>query len=230
MAGRFRLIVFDLDGTLVDTRADLAEATNVLLAELGGAPVDEALIGSLVGQGVGVWLAQALAACGVTPFPPDAVERFAAIYSRRLLVHTRPYDGIPEALEQAAAAAPLAVLTNKMRRATVQILEGLGLSRFFTEVGGVDGLYPPKPAPDGLLALMRHAGATPAGTLLVGDSPVDLQTARNAGARICVARYGFGYVEAPPGDLAGDEFFIDHPLDLAALAIGDLPSATGHRP
>ena len=217
-AAPFRLVVFDLDGTLVDTRRDLAQSTNALIAELGGAALDEALIGSMVGHGVAVWLERALAVSGITPFPPTALARFIAIYDERLLIHTRAYPGIPQALEQAGRLAPLAVLTNKMRRATLKILEGLDLARFFTEVGGVDGPYPPKPAPDGLLALMQGAGAAPAQTLLVGDSPVDWHTARNAGARICVARYGFGYVESAPGaEPVGDEFFIDRPQELAAV-------------
>jgi len=214
---RFRLVVFDLDGTLVDTRRDLAQSTNALIAELGGAALDEVRIGRMVGHGVAVWLERALAVSGITPFPPNALERFSAIYDERLLNHTRAYEGIPEALEQAGDIARLAVLTNKMRRATIKILDGLDLARFFTEVGGVDGPYPPKPAPDGLLALMQRAGATPQETLLVGDSPIDLHTARNAGARICVARYGFGYIKSPPEELEGDEFFMDRPEELTAI-------------
>lgn len=213
----FTLVVFDLDGTLVDTRQDLAEATNVLIGELGGRTLDETLIGGMVGQGVSIWLERALTTAGITPYPASALERFIAIYDERLLNRTRPYEGVPEMLEQAAATAQLAVLTNKMRRATVRILEGLGLAKYFTHIDGVDGPYPPKPAPDGLQALMKQAGADASRTLLVGDSPIDLHTARNAGARICVARYGFGYVETPSGELTGDEFFIDQPIELAAL-------------
>ena len=214
---RFRLVVFDLDGTLVDTRRDLAESTNKLIAELGGAALDEALIGGMVGNGVAIWLARALSAGGIQAPPQDALERFSAIYDRGLLNHTRAYAGIPQALARAGRVAPLAVLTNKMRRATLKILDGLDLALYFAEVGGVDGPYPPKPAPDGLQALMRRFGAAPPETLLVGDSPIDQHTARNAGARICVARYGFGYVPSPPNELAGDEYFIDQPGELPAL-------------
>ena len=215
-ADGFRLVVFDLDGTLVDTRRDLAQSTNKLIVELGGTPLDEALIGSMVGNGVAIWLARALAAGGLTP-PADALPRFSAIYDQGLLNHTRAYPGMPEALARAGRAGPLAVLTNKMRAATIKILDGLGLAQFFAAVAGVDGPHPPKPAPDGLLALMRRFGAAPAETLLVGDSPIDQHTARNAGARLCVAKYGFGYVPAPPGELAGDELFIDRPEELPAL-------------
>ena len=214
---RFRLVVFDLDGTLVDTRRDLAESTNKLIAELGGAALDEALIGRMVGNGVAIWLARALSAGGIQAPPENALERFSAIYDQGLLNHTRAYDGIPQALARAGQAAPLAVLTNKMRRATVKILDGLDLARYFAEVGGVDGPHPPKPAPDGLLALMQRLGATPTETLLVGDSPIDQHTARNAGARICVARDGFGYVPSPANELAGDEYLIDQPGELPAL-------------
>ena len=214
---RFRLIVFDLDGTLVDTRRDVAEATNVLVGELGGSPLDETLVGSLVGQGVSIWLPRALAAAGIMPPPPNVLERFSAIYDEGLLNHTCAYQDMSETLEHAAATAQLAVLTNKMRGATIKILEGLDLARFFWQVVGVDGPYPPKPAPDSILALMRQAGAEPSQTLLVGDSPIDMYTARNAGTHICVARYGYGYVETPSGELIGDEFFINQPNELIAV-------------
>ena len=215
--GLFRLVVFYLDGTMVDTRRDLAEATNTLIAELGGTALDEALIGGLVGNGVAIWLARALAAAGIQAPPADALARFSGLYDQGLLNHTRAYPGIPEALAQAGRAAPLAVLTNKLRRATLKILDGLDLAQHFAEVGGVDGPYPPKPAPEGLVAQMRRFGATAPATLLVGDSPIDQQTARNAGARLCVARYGFGYVPSPPALADGDEFFIDQPAELPAL-------------
>jgi phosphoglycolate phosphatase len=217
MAAPFRLIVFDLDGTLVDTRRDLAEAANVLIAEHGGLPLDEAIIGGMVGTGVSIWLARALAMSGITPFPSSALERFIAIYDDRLLNHTRAYDGMLDAVERLAGQAKLAVLTNKMRHATVKILEGLGLSKFFTWIEGVDGPYLPKPAPQGLEALMQRAAARPLETVLVGDSPIDLQTARNAGTRICLARYGFGFVETPAAELMGDEMFVNQPDELPAL-------------
>ena len=213
----FRLVVFDLDGTLVDTRRDLAESTNSLIREYGGAPLSEEAIGGMVGHGVGIWLERALTSAGITPCPPGALERFVSIYDQGLLNHTRAYDGMSRALEQVSAVAEMAVLTNKLRRATVKILEGLGLARFFGQIGGVDGPYPPKPAPDGLQVLMARVAVAPAETLLVGDSPVDLHTARNAGARICMARYGFGFVDMPPEDLRGDELFINRPAELPAL-------------
>lgn len=211
-----RLIVFDLDGTLVDSRRDLAESANQLIRECGGTPLSEETVGQLVGAGVRHWVPRALAAAGVRSVPPQALERFISIYETRLLVHTRAYPGWPETLAQLAETAELAVLTNKLQQATVKILEGLGLARFFTQVGGVGGSYPPKPAPEGLQALMARAGATPAETLLVGDSAVDAQTARNAGVRLCLARYGYGFVEMLPEALRADDVFIDRPEELLA--------------
>ncbi len=217
MSAPFRLIVFDLDGTLVDTRRDLAESANALIRELGGQTLPEEVIGRMVGTGVNVWLVRALVMAGISPVPASALDRFVAIYDEQLLVHTRAYAGMPAALEQLARRAKLAVLTNKMRTATVKILEGLNLARFFIQIGGVDGPYPPKPAPEGLQALMKQAFAKPDETVLVGDSPIDLLTARNAGTRICLARYGFGFIEPPPVALWGDELFIDQPDELPAL-------------
>ena len=217
MPSPFRSIVFDLDGTLVDSRRDLAESANQLIRECGGKPLPEEVVGGMVGEGVRVWVPRALGVAGVRPIPADALDRFIALYEARLLNHTRAYEGFPDTLAQLATVAELAVLTNKLRRATVKILEGLGLARFFTQIGGIDGSYPPKPAPQGLQLLMARAGATPAETLLVGDSPIDLQTARNAQARICIARYGFGYVEASPETLPGDELFINQPAELLSI-------------
>lgn len=222
MSTSFRLIVFDLDGTLVDSRRDLAESTNALILAYGGRPLDEALIGGMVGTGIRIWLEQALAMAGIAPFPADALTRFVAIYDQRLLHHTRAYEGMAEALQQAAATAELAVLTNKLGQATVKILEGLGLAQFFKQIVGVDGPYPPKPRPEGLQAIMAQAGVTPQETLLVGDSPIDLQTARHANTYICVARYGYGFIEVAPGELQGDELFIDRPAELAAVLFGRL--------
>ena len=217
MTTPFKLIVFDLDGTLVDTRRDLAESTNVLIGELGGTPLNEATIASMVGTGVNIWLKQALALAGIAPFPPHAIDRFNTIYDQRLLNHTRPYEGMSATVAQLAVVTKLAVLTNKLHHATVKILEGLELAKFFTQIAGAGGAYPLKPAPGGLKAIMEQAEAKPPETVLVGDSPVDLQTARNAEVRICLARFGFGFVDVSPFELRGDELFIDRPDELPSL-------------
>jgi len=209
-----RLVVFDLDGTLVDSSRDLADATNALVAERGGAPLAAARIVGMVGEGAGVLVSRALSAAGLDPDTPGALDRFLQLYDARLLEHTRPYDGIPDALEWLASRVPLAVLTNKPVAATRQILAGLGLARHFREAVGGDSEFGRKPDPGGLLYLARAHGAEPAATLMVGDSSVDRDTARAAGTRICLARYGFGY--RAPDDLRADDLRIASPLELIA--------------
>ena len=208
-----QLIVFDLDGTLIDSRRDLGDATNALLEDLGAEPLAIDAVARMVGEGAAVLVRRALSARGIDPEPPGAVDRFLAHYSRRLLVHTRPYEGIPESLASLAATCPLAVLTNKPAAATATILDGLGLSRFFRWVTGGDGPLGRKPDAAGLLELVRQAGATPATTVLVGDSPIDRETARRAGTRICLVRYGFGFSFVPE-ELSKHDLIVDHPADL----------------
>lgn len=210
-----RLVAFDLDGTLVDSRTDLANTINALIGELGGAVLPDERIVEMVGEGAGVLVGRALAAAGLPPEQPRALPRFLALYELRLLEHTRAYDGITEALDWLSARLPLAVLTNKPGAATRQILAGLGLAHHFREVVGGDSAFGRKPDPAGLLHLARSTGADPAATLMVGDSSVDRDTAVAAGARICLARYGFGY-RIPAEDLRPTDLRIDSPLELIA--------------
>ena len=210
-----RLVVFDLDGTLVDSSTDLADATNALVAELGGAELPSDRIVEMVGEGAGVLVRRALEASGVDPGRPGALPRFLALYEARLLEHTRPYQGIPQALEWLSVRLPLAVLTNKPTGATRQILAGLGLTRYFRETVGGDSRFGRKPDPAGLLHLVRSNAAEPVETLLVGDSAVDRETALAAGTRVCLARYGFGF-RIPPEHLHPNDLRIDSPLELIA--------------
>jgi phosphoglycolate phosphatase len=211
-----RAVVFDLDGTLVDSRKDLADATNALIRDLGSTPLPDESIVRMVGEGVSVLVRRALAAASLDPETPSAVDRFLRLYDARLLNHTVPYDGTVDMLKGLRDRYHLSVLTNKPARPTTRVLEGLQLIRFFERVIGGDTPLGRKPDPTGLLHLAREAGATPRSTLLVGDSAVDLRTARNAGTRVCLARYGFGY-RFEPSAFRGDESFIDAPGELPAL-------------
>jgi phosphoglycolate phosphatase len=208
------LVVFDLDGTLVDSRRDLADAANAMLARYGGEPLDEATVGRMVGDGAAVLVERVLSARAVPADAAEALRAFLEEYDRCLLVHTRPYDGMGEALAVLATRARLAVLTNKPLHQTARLLEALGLRARFADVIGGDGPLPRKPHPDGLRALMRSAGVEPSGTVLVGDSQTDLLTARHAGTRLCLVRYGFGFESVPPASLSVEDLLVDAPREL----------------
>ena len=213
-----KLVVFDLDGTLVDSRRDLADAANALLEECGGMPLSEARVGAMVGEGAAVLVSRVFEAAGI-PAPTDALYRFLALYDARLLNHTRAYDGLEETLAALRERAPLGVLTNKPIAATRRILDGLGLARFFAAdaVIGGDGPFPRKPDPGGLQHLAASVGARAASTLMVGDSPIDWETANRAATEICVARYGFGFHGFRRGQLRAADRVIDAPIELLRL-------------
>jgi phosphoglycolate phosphatase len=182
-------IVFDLDGTLVDSARDLAAAASELVEGLGGAPLDVPTVVPMVGDGAPLLVQRALAHAGLDPHTRGALDRFLEIYERRLLDHTAPYDGIVEVLARLVQVGPLAVLTNKPRRATDGILEQLGLRGFFSDVTGGDGPYARKPDPSGLRALLARTGGA---GVMIGDSPADANTAAATPCPFVLAGYGFG--------------------------------------
>ena len=210
------LFVFDLDGTLIDSRRDLADAANALIEERGGAPVPVDAIARMVGEGAALLVRRALAAAGLDPKSPGALPRFLELYDERLLAHTTLYDGTREAIETLAADAPLAVLTNKPTRATMTILQALGVAPLFRWVLGGDGPLPRKPDPASLQELMKRARTAPQQTVMIGDSPIDLATARAARTRVCLVRYGFGFTSSEL-DLGPDDMLVDRPSDLVPL-------------
>ena len=214
----YQVVVFDLDGTLVDSRDDIANAANELLVECGAVPLDGSRIGRMVGDGAAVLVARAFDASGI-PAPPEALGRFLEIYGQHLLDRTVAYAGVPEVLDALRARSTLAVLSNKPLEATRRILRGLDLSRYFDEslVIGGDGPWPRKPAPNGLLHLISTARVDPSRALLVGDSLVDWRTARAASTSICMARYGFGYEGFPTASLGPEDLVIDEPRHLLEL-------------
>jgi len=216
MPARLALVVFDLDGTLIDSKKDLADAANAMVRDLGGRPLEDDEVAGMVGEGARVLVERALAAGGVHPQPADALDRFLGHYDARLVRHTRPYPGVDDLLARTARRVPVAVLSNKPERATRRVLAELGLDRHIRACVGGDGLFPRKPDPAGLLHLTTVFAVTPETTLLVGDSPIDRETARRAGTRLCLVRYGFGFrgVEDEPRD---GEFVVDTPADAGAL-------------
>ena len=239
---RFRLFVFDLDGTLIDSRRDLAASVNALLSEYGARPLPEDAVGRMVGDGAAMLVARALTASGLEP-SPAALQRFLEIYNAHLTDHTRPYPGIAETLRELGRRAALAVLTNKPIAPTRTILDRLGLARYFAadRVIGGDGLFPRKPDPSGLRFLARTTAIALEETLMVGDSTIDCRTAEAAPTAICLAMWGFGcqFPSPPPVAIAqspaasarspaggpqsgasrprGEAIFIESPTDLLRL-------------
>jgi phosphoglycolate phosphatase len=210
--------VFDLDGTLIDSRRDLADSANEMLAGYDFAPLGDDRIASMVGCGAPTLVKRVLTAAGTDAPLDEALERFLAAYDSRLTNWTRPYEGIPDLLgELQAGGVAMALLTNKPLAQSVRILEAFALAKYFRWVVGGDGPWPRKPAPDGMRFLMEQAGAAPDETVLIGDSAIDLQTARNAGVRICLARYGFGFADLPATDLRGDESLVDGPAEISGV-------------
>jgi phosphoglycolate phosphatase len=186
------VLVFDLDGTLVDSRRDIAESANELLASLGAPPLDHDEVVRMVGEGARLLVSRVLAAGGARADVDAAFTRFSAIYERRLVDHTRPYPGVAEVLARLAERFTLAVLTNKPQHHTDRLLDALDLRRYFVQALGGDTVHGRKPDPAGLASLVAAAGAVPHGALMIGDSWVDAETARRAGTQFCFAGYGFG--------------------------------------
>jgi phosphoglycolate phosphatase len=203
-----RLIAFDLDGTLIDSRRDLADSANELISELGGSPLPEEAVGRMVGDGARVLVERALAATTLVD-PGNALERFLAIYDTRLLNHTRPYAGVEQAFVAARRGARVTMLTNKPLYHTRRIVEALGWAPHFDEVVGGDNPRGRKPAPEALLAMMTTAGVSAVQTLMVGDSKVDLDTARRAGVRCCLVSFGYGFESVDKAPIEGETIVKD---------------------
>ena len=211
------LIVFDFDGTLVDSIHDLAESASDLAEQYGGRRLDDTAVCLMVGDGASILVERVLAGAGLAGPPAGALDRFLEIYDRRMLDHTRPYAGMIDTLEQLTAAHTLSLLTNKPEAPSRRIMKHAGLDRYFGDCVFGDGPLPRKPDPEGLRWLMSRHGARAEDTLLVGDSDVDLETARNAGVKLCVARYGFGFIRIDQSALRDTDLVINQPSDLLAL-------------
>lgn len=204
-----RAIIFDLDGTLVDSIDDIADALIAALGEHGYATPDRALVRTWVGGGARALVAHAVSADKVD----DVVPTFLACYARRPVVHTRLYDGLAPVLDALAAKATLAVLSNKPHALTQAIGAQL-LARWpFARIDGARDGVPMKPAPDGALAIAAALGATDC--VVVGDAVSDLACARAAGMMDVAVSWGY----RPRAELAAaaPKVLADSPSDLLAL-------------
>jgi phosphoglycolate phosphatase len=200
-------IIFDLDGTLVDSAPDLAAALDATLVRFGRPTLGLTAARAMIGDGVRVLVERGFAATGgASAALDDAVDVFRSIYLANIAVATRPYPRVLPTLEHfAARAIPMAVCTNKPREATDRLLAALDLARFFAAVvGGDEG--PRKPDAWPVREAIRRLGCVGA-AVMVGDSHHDATAARAAGLAIIGVRYGYGApAAAAPGDTVINEF------------------------
>jgi phosphoglycolate phosphatase len=189
--GALKALVFDLDGTLIDSKRDLVHSVNWTLRELGRAELPEDLVASYVGSGAPVLISRALGGAPDSAELQRALKFFLGHYEEHKLDFTRDYPGVRETLEK-LHEVPMAVLTNKPLNISVQILEGLGLARFFRLIYGGNSFSTKKPDPLGANTILGELGLAAGETALVGDSEVDVQTARNAGMISAIVNFGFG--------------------------------------
>jgi len=186
-----RALIFDLDGTLIDSKLDLALAVNQTLEHMGREPLEHARIYGYVGSGAPMLVRRALGA-GVTDREvEEGLAFFLSYYRAHMLDNTVTYPGVREALEMLQGHA-MAVLTNKPVRFSQAILDGLGIAHRFRYVYGGNSFQTKKPDPEGVHVLLRDLAVRPREAMLIGDSEVDVRTARNAGTWICGVSYGLG--------------------------------------
>jgi len=220
-ADSLRLLVFDLDGTLIDSRQDLCNSVNATLVHFGLKTLPDEAIAGFIGDGAAMLIRRALSIPGEMPteiaapgeaFFDAAFGYFLEYYRAHKLDFTRCYAGVAEALAELTRmpdgeSRRMAVLTNKPVGPARAICEGLGLSPYFFSVYGGDSFANKKPDPMGLLRLMAEAGVAPEETLMIGDSDVDVKTARNAGAWVLGCSFG---LSPETVELAGPDVLVDH--------------------
>jgi len=210
------LVVFDLDGTLIDSAPDMHRAVNLMLADLGCVPLTLPDIRSMVGDGASALIARALAArqC-VSADPAKALDDFLAHYEADPTNVTRTFAGVAETLERLRSIGlTLAVCTNKPTRLTEMILERLGIDRYFARVVAGDSMPFRKPDPRALMEVVDGFGAAREATLMVGDSEVDAATAHAASVPFALMTYG--YHRGPIEDISSVAT-LDHFGELATL-------------
>jgi phosphoglycolate phosphatase len=202
------LLIFDLDGTLIDSKLDLVHSVNAARALMNLEPISEELVSSYVGDGAPVLMRRALGPEASEADVSRALEYFLKYYRTHMLDNTRLYAGVRESLDRLAASdIKMAVLTNKPVRISRAIVESLGLSKHFFQVYGGNSFERKKPAPVGIETLLEESGAMRERTIMVGDSHVDVKTARNAGVTACGVSWGFqpeSFASEPPDLLVDD--------------------------
>jgi phosphoglycolate phosphatase len=211
-----KLLIFDLDGTLIDSRLDLVNSVNATLQHFHRVELPPEVIATYVGDGAPMLMRRALGNPDDEGFLAEALAYFLAYYRVHKLDHTQAYPGVAEmltALRQSGNETErhMAVLSNKPVNPSRQIVEALGLKPFFDQVYGGNSFQTKKPDPEGARKLMQEAGASPEETIIIGDSSIDILTGQNAGTWTCGVTYGFApqtLQELPP------DLLVDSPREL----------------
>jgi phosphoglycolate phosphatase len=191
LRGRIRALIFDLDGTLIDSKQDLVLSVNATLRAIGREELPADRVASYVGSGAPVLIGKALGGSPDSKELQRALRYFLSHYEQHKLDNTRAYPGVREALVR-LNGTPMAVLTNKPANISVRILEGLGLAQFFQVIYGGNSFATKKPDPLGANTVLSDLQAAASEAAMVGDSEVDVQTARNAGMISAIVNFGFG--------------------------------------
>jgi phosphoglycolate phosphatase len=214
---RVRVLIFDLDGTLIDSKLDLALSVNAMLEHMGRARLAHETIYGYVGNGAPLLVRRALGEGATDAEAEEGVAHFLSYYRAHMLDNTVVYPGVCEGLELLRDRA-MAVLTNKPVAFSREIIERLGLADYFQFIYGGNSFEKKKPDPMGVQILLRDLAAEPGEAMMVGDSDVDVRTARNAGVWACGVSYGLGA-----------EGLRAHPPDLMLASLAELPAhLNGH--
>ena len=208
MESRYDLLVLDLDGTLIDSSLDLALAVNATRKRFGLDPLSLDQVAGYVGNGAEMLIRRSLQPDATDRSVQDGLQFFLQYYRENMLVNTKLYPGVSEALEiWRAAGKKMAVLTNKPVRFSQDLVAGLGIADYFARVYGGNSFETKKPDPFGLNRIMQELRVMPARTLMIGDSSVDVQTARNAGTTCAGVTFGLrpqDFERYPPDALVDD--------------------------
>ncbi len=218
-----RLLIFDLDGTLIDSRLDLVHSVNAMLRNAGRPELPGEVIATYVGDGAPTLVRRALGDPADEAFFKSSLEYFLGYYRMHKLDHTVVYEGIPEVLAALAHASngaqrQMAVLSNKPVRPSQDIVQALGLGEFFLRIYGGNSFVTKKPDPLGVETLLHETGVSADQALMIGDSSIDVLTGRNAGLWTCGVTYGFAphtLEEVPP------DVLVDSPGELGKLLGGE---------
>ena len=219
-----KLVIFDLDGTLIDSRLDLVHSVNAMLRNFERPELPDEVVASYVGDGAPMLVRRALGDPEDERFFKQALEFFLSYYREHKLDHTTVYAGIPEALRQIRAngadrngrTRKMAVLSNKPVNPSRAIVDALGLAEFFVHVYGGNSFETKKPDPLGVRTLLKATGTAPEQAMIVGDSSIDVLTGKNAGIATCGVTYGFAphtLCEVPP------DVTVESPKELEGLFV-----------